>query len=186
MSVIGEHRDYWKVGDEENRLFTLHDFPMVGRKPRPLGRPPLIERARRLGDHLAEPVWRWFPKLRFPGPGDATTSLPGFPEFRRRNRRRIRRFLVSAASPGPVLFIRRARQEDEATVILEGLRDLRDKRPTTFLVLGPDDRYAEDWGVTDLRTSVMPPIDSTAKEGWRGRDEDWDRLLAGCRVGVTS
>lgn len=186
LSVLGEHNGYWKVGDEDHRLFTLHDFPMVGRRPRPLWRPSLMERARRLGDRLVEPVWSWLPMLHFPGPGDATTPLPAFPEFRRRNRRRVRRFLAAALSPGPVLFIRRVRQEEEAALIHSGLRDLRGDLPTTLLVLGSGEQYAEDWGVTGLRTAVLPAVDPTATEGWRGRDEDWDRLFAGCRVGVTS
>jgi len=186
LSVMGEHNGYWKVGDEEHRLFTLHDFPMVGRRSRPLWRPSLIERVRRLGDRLVEPIWRWLPMLRFPGPGDVTTPLPGFPEFRRRNRRRVLRFLSAATVPGPVLFIRRVREEREAAVIQSALKDLRGGRPTELLILGEGDRYREDWEVAGIRTAALPPADPASPESWRGRAEDWDRIFDGCRVGATS
>jgi hypothetical protein len=182
LSVLAEHSGYWKVSDEANSVFTLHDFPMTGRRPKPLWRLSLDERIRGWADRLAEPAWRWLPWLRFPGPGGSRIPLPAFPEFRRRVRRRVARFLVAAADPGPVLFLRRVRHENEVGAILAGLRDLRGERPTTLLVLGFGDRYARDWDVPGLRTAPMPPENPESSEGWRGRDEDWDRLFEGCRV----
>lgn len=186
LTIIGEHNGYWKVGEKEHRLFTFHDFPVVGRRPKPLWRPSPAERVLRLSDRIVEPLWRWLPMLRFPGPGDGTTPLHGFPEFRRRNRRRVLRFLSAASGPGPVLFIRRVRGEREAAVIQSALKDLRGGLPTELLILGEGDRYREDPGVTGIRTAVLPADDPSSPESWRGRDEDWDRIFAGCRVGATS
>ena len=182
LSVMAEHSGYWKVGDEANSVFSLHDFPVVGRRPKSLWRPSLGERIWRWGDRLAEPAWRWLPWLRFPGPDDSRIPLPAFPEFRRRVRRRVARFLTAASNPGPVLFVRRVRHQDEVGVILAGLKNLRGELPTTLLVLGYGDRYARNWGVPGLRTARMPPENPESPEVWRGRDEDWDRVFEGCRV----
>ncbi len=182
LSVMAEHNGYWKVGDPANSVFTLHDFPIVGRRPKPLWRPPIAERIARVGDRLAEPAWRWLPWLRFPGPDGSKIPLPAFPEFRRRQIRRVTRFLTIAQNPGPVLFIRRARRDREAETVLAALKALRGDRPTTLLVVGHGDEYGHDRGVPGLRTTVMPPDDPASAEGWRGRDDDWDRIFEGCRV----
>jgi hypothetical protein len=182
LSVMGEHNGYWKVGDAANAVFTLHDFPIVGRRPKSIRRLSAAERLARLGDRFAEPAWRWLPWLRFPGPGGTKIPLPGYPEFRRRVRRRVGRFLVEALKPGPVMFIRRARRENDAEVILAGLRELRGDRPTTLLVIGDGDEYGRDWGVPGLRTAIVPPEDPAQEEGWRGCDRDWDRIFEGCNV----
>lgn len=181
LSVMGEHNGYWKVGDPANLVFTLHDFPQFGRKPKPLWPPPLRERLRRAGDRLFEPAWRWLPWMRFPGPEGTTVPLPGFPEFKRRMRRRAKRFLDTAADDGPVLFIRRARQgRREAAMIREALMDLRGDRPTGLLVIELDNEYGGDWSMPGVRNAMMPPEDPSRREAWRGSDEAWDRLLAGC------
>ena len=183
ISVQGEHNGYWRVLDEANSVFTLHDFPIVGRKPRPLWPPPVAERLRRIGDRLAEPAWRFLPWLRFPGPGGTTVALPGFPEFRRRIVRRVGRFAATLENPGPLLLIRRTRGDGEAGTIFEAVREIRAERPTTFLVLGSADSPNVAIGNHELRSAPMPPEDPTVLEAWRGRDEEWDRLLDGCTVG---
>ncbi|MEE4273856.1 MAG: DUF1796 family putative cysteine peptidase [Thermoanaerobaculales bacterium] len=181
LSVLGEHNGYWKVGDEANSIFTLHDFPQVGRKPKPLWKPPWRERIRRALDRAVEPAWRWLPWLYFPGADGAKIALPGYPEFRRRMDRRVKRFLTTARDPGPVLFIRRARQgRKEARLIRDAVQDLRGGRPTGLLVIGLGEEYGGDWGLPGIRNAVMPPEDPTRSESWRGSDEAWDRLLRGC------
>jgi len=182
ISVRGEHNGYWKVSDDVNSVFTLHDFPIAGRKPKPLWRPSTAERFRRVGDRLVEPAWRWLPSLFFPGPDGSKIPLPAFPEFRRRIARRVSRFVATLEDPGPVLLIRRAREEHEARTLLNALLDVRGRLPTTLLVLGPEEPFARDWGVRGLRTAAMPPEDPTVPDDWRGRAGDWDRLFEGCQV----
>lgn len=182
IEVVGEHNRYWKVMDTGNVVFTLHDFPMVGRKPKPLWRPPLGERLKRFRDRLVEPAWRWRPGFRFDGPDGSKIPLPGYPEFRRRIARRVARFAAALESPEPVLVIRRAREEREAMVLHAALADIRKEKPTRLLILGYEEAYAKNWGVPGLRTAVMPSDDPTQTESWRGRDIDWDRLFEGCRL----
>lgn len=182
VKVVGDHNRYWKVNDAVNNVFTLHDFPIVGRKPKPLWKPPLGERVRRVGDRCREPVWRWLPWLRFDGPDSTRIPLPGYPEFRRRVARRVARYVSTLENPAPVLVIRRARDTKEAEMLLSALLEIRGGAPTRLLVLGFEDIYAQDWGIPNLRTAMMPPDDPTTAERWRGRDEDWDRLFEGCAL----
>jgi len=186
LLILGEHNGYWKVGDAANSIFTLHDFPQVGRKPKPLWKPPFRERVRRALDRVVEPAWRWLPWLRFPSVDGNRIPLPGYPEFRRRIDRRVERFLATARDPGPVLFIRRARQgRGEARLIHDAVQELRRGRPTGLLVIGLGEEYADDWGLPGIRNAAMPPEDPTRSESWRGSDEAWDRLFRGCRRDVS-
>jgi hypothetical protein len=97
-------------------------------------------------------------------------------------RRRVTRHVAALEAPEPVLVIRRARETSEVPLILDALRDFRDGAPFLLLALGYEDEYGRNWGMQDLHTARMPPDDPSAEEAWRGHEEDWDRLLAGCEV----
>lgn len=186
VEVVEDFKGYWKVMDTRNQVFTLHDFPIVGRKPKSLRRPPFGERMRRVADRCLEPAWRWLPQLHFDGPNGVKVPLPSFPEFRRRVRRRAARHVRALENPGPLLVLRRARDPREPPLIFEALREIRGGAPTRLLVLADPDVLEDIQPMPGVATALLPPEDPGSDEPWRGRDDEWDHLLRGCRLSPTS
>jgi hypothetical protein len=181
LRVTGTHGDSWEVWDTVHGVRSIHDFRIHGRRRPPIHRLPRRERIQRALDRCSEPIWRWWPGLRFPGPDGTTVALPGFRAFRRQIQRRVTRFLSAVERPGRILLIRNLRRPEEPPLLRRVLDERSWGHRVTLLVLFeyPDLAPRED--LPGVIAAPHPPS-CDGPFGWRGDEALWDRLLSECRA----
>jgi hypothetical protein len=181
LRVTGTHGDSWEVWDTVHGIRSIHDFKIRGRRKPSLHRPNRRERLQRLLDRCSEPVWRWWPPLRFSGPEGRSIALPRFRSFRRQIGRRVARFMAAVERPGPLLLVRNLRKAEEPPLIRRALNETSWGLHATLLVLFDHPDLAGSVDLPGVVAAPHPPP-CGGPFGWRGRDEAWDQLFEKCRL----
>lgn len=157
VEVRGIHQGHWIVFDRQNKIRSVHSFPLTSRE---------AQRFSGVTDgDFADPSQRFI----LPFWGHMAHHLT----IKRRSRR-IQRAMRSTA---PIGLVRHEDSAAEAFALWEVIRDLRRGRPFMLIAAGPDPEFRHPSLYEGLRFLPMTEIDSNAgPDSWKGSRREWNRI----------